>query len=40
MLLTNIPFDYAVLLDSSDRLRPKQATASGVRVRRVPGRKA
>ena len=40
MLLTTLPFDYAVLLDSSDRLRKKQPRASGVRVRRAPsGRK-
>ena len=39
MLLTSIPFDYAVLQGSSDRLRPKPTNAPGVRVRRVPGRK-
>ena len=39
MLLTSIPFDYAVLHDSSDRLRPKPPIAAGERVRRLPGRK-
>ena len=36
MLLTSLPFDYAVLLDSSDRVRTKRPRAAGVRVRRTP----
>jgi len=36
MLLTSLPFDYAVLLDSSDRVRTKRPRTAGVRVRRAP----
>jgi hypothetical protein len=36
MLLSSLPFDYAVLLDPSDRLRTKRPRAAGVRVRRAP----
>jgi hypothetical protein len=37
MLLTSLPFDYAVLLDSSDRVRTKRRPkVTGVRVRRMP----
>ena len=36
MLLTSLPFDYAVLLDSSDRVRTKRRPkVTGVRVRRM-----
>jgi hypothetical protein len=38
MLLTTLPFDYAVLLDSGDRVRTKSRRASGTRVRRTPPR--
>ena len=36
MLLTSLPFDYAVLLDTSDRVRTKRPHTSGARVRRAP----
>jgi hypothetical protein len=36
MLLTSLPFDYAVLLDSTDRVRTKRRRSTGVRVRRTP----
>lgn len=36
MLLTTLPFDYAVLLDSGDRVRKPRT--SGSRVRRAPSR--
>jgi len=36
MLLTSLPFDYAVLLDSSDRVRTKRPRAAGVRVLKFP----
>jgi hypothetical protein len=36
MLLASLPFDYAVLLDTSDRVRTKRPRTSGARVRRVP----
>ena len=36
MLLTPLPFDYAVLLDTSDRVRTKRHRPSGARVRRTP----
>jgi hypothetical protein len=37
MLLTSLPFDYAVLLDSTDRVRTKKRPhTSGARVRRAP----
>ncbi len=34
MLLTTIPFDYAVLLDSGDRVRVPGRRVSGTRIRR------
>ena len=37
MLLTTLPFDYAVLLDSRDRVGRKPRI-SGSRVRRAPSR--
>lgn len=36
MLLTSLPFDYAVLLDTTDRVRTARRRPSGVRVRRAP----
>ncbi len=36
MLLTSLPFDYAVLLATSDRVRTKRPRPSGARVRRAP----
>jgi hypothetical protein len=38
MLITNLPFDYATLLDTGDRIRTDRRRTAGVRVRRVPGR--
>jgi hypothetical protein len=39
MFLTALPFDYAVLVDSRDRVRTKSPRrAAGVRVRRGPTR--
>jgi hypothetical protein len=38
MLLTSLPFEYAVLLDSGDRVRTKSARTSGSRVRRTAPR--
>jgi len=38
MILTTLPFDYAVLLDSGDRVRTNGTRASGTRVRRTPPR--
>jgi len=35
MLLTSLPFDYAVLLDTSDRVRAKRPRTPGARVRRT-----
>jgi len=35
MLLTSLPFDYAVLLESGDRTRTTSKRASGRRVRRA-----
>jgi hypothetical protein len=35
MLLTSLPFDYAVLLGTSDRVRAKPRRTAGVRVRRT-----
>jgi hypothetical protein len=34
MLLTSLPFDYAVLLDPSDRIRITRQRSTGTRVRR------
>jgi hypothetical protein len=36
MLLTSLPFDYAVLLDTKDRVRTKRPRTSEARVRRTP----
>lgn len=38
MLLTTLPFDYAVLQDPGDRVRTKGTRASGTRVRRTSPR--
>jgi hypothetical protein len=38
MLLTSLPFDYAVLLDTGDRVRTKSPRTPGSRVRRAPAR--
>jgi hypothetical protein len=38
MLLTSLPFDYATLVDTSDRVRITHKRSTGVRVRRVPKR--
>ena len=38
MLLTSLPFDYAVLLDPGDRVRRKSTRPSGSRVRRAADR--
>jgi hypothetical protein len=38
MLLTSLPFDYATLLDSGDRVRSKRPRPSGSRVRRTAPR--
>jgi hypothetical protein len=38
MLLTSLPFEYAVLLDSGDRVRTKSVRPSGSRVRRTAPR--
>ena len=34
MLLTNLPFDYAMLVDTGDRVRTKPGRSSATRVRR------
>jgi hypothetical protein len=34
MLLTSLPFDYATLVDTGDRVRNTPKRASGSRVRR------
>jgi hypothetical protein len=34
MLLTSLPFDYAALVDTSDRVRVSRKRYSGTRVRR------
>jgi hypothetical protein len=34
MLLTSLPFDYATLVDTSDRVRSTRKRTTGVRVRR------
>ena len=34
MLLTSLPFDYAALVDTSDRVRSTRKRPAGVRVRR------
>jgi hypothetical protein len=38
MLLTSLPFDYASLVDTSDRVRRTNKRPTGVRVRRATGR--
>lgn len=38
MLLTSLPFDYAALVDTSDRLRTARKRHTGVRVRRAVAR--
>ena len=35
MLLTTLPFDYAALVDTTDRVRSSRKHASGSRVRRA-----
>jgi hypothetical protein len=34
MLLTSLPFDYAKLLDTTDRVRVSRKRPTGMRVRR------
>jgi hypothetical protein len=34
MLLTSLPFDYAALVDTSDRVRITRKRSTGTRVRR------
>ena len=38
MLLTTLPFDYAMLIDRGDRERSKRGRASATRVRRAATR--
>jgi len=38
MLLTSLPFDYATLLDTGDRVRTSRKRTSETRVRRLPKR--
>jgi hypothetical protein len=38
MLLTSLPFDYALLVDAGDRVRTKPGRASATRVRRADKR--
>lgn len=38
MLLTSLPFDYAALVDTSDRVRSTRKRSAGVRVRRSVAR--
>ena len=35
MLLTSLPFDYATLVDTSDRIRTTRQRSTGTRVRRA-----
>ena len=35
MLLTSLPFDYATLIDTEDRVRSTRRRPTGVRVRRT-----
>ena len=35
MLLTSLPFDYAALVDTSDRVRITRQSSTGTRVRRA-----
>jgi hypothetical protein len=39
MLLTTLPFDYAMLIDTGDRVRTKPGRSSATRVRRASKRK-
>ncbi len=36
MFLAPIPFDYATLLDSGDRIRKTRKLTTGTRLRRTP----
>ena len=36
MFLAPIPFDYATLLDSGDRIRKAKRRTTGIRLRRTP----
>ena len=36
MFLAPIPFDYATLLDSGDRIRKAKKRSTGTRLRRTP----
>ena len=36
MFLAPIPFDYATLLDSGDRVRKAKMRTTGIRLRRTP----
>jgi hypothetical protein len=38
MLLTSLPFDYAALVDTTDRVRSTPVRPTGTRVRRVARR--
>ena len=38
MLFTSLPFDYAKLLDTTDRVRVTRKPPAGVRVRRAAKR--
>lgn len=38
MLLTSLPFDYAALIDTTDRVRRARKRPTGTRVRRVDPR--
>jgi hypothetical protein len=38
MLLTSLPFDYAILQDTGDRVRTSRRRTSEIRVRRAPKR--
>ncbi|MGH3133639.1 MAG: hypothetical protein ACRDNY_07860 [Gaiellaceae bacterium] len=40
MLLSPLPFDYAILLDPGDRIRKTRKRTSGRRVRRTSGKAA
>ena len=39
MLMTPLPFDYAILLDPGDRIRKTRKVTTGSRVRRTSKRK-
>jgi hypothetical protein len=38
MLLTSLPFDYATLVDTEDRVRRSKRRPTGTRVRRAENR--